>query len=122
MPKKKAAVESNGVHDAAPDVPAADHAPQEVAGGNGSSEKRPPAHTVRGLGRVKATVWINYAKDGRPFYATSVARIYRNSDGEYAQASSFDRGDLLPLAEALRQAYLWISMNPLSNGDDDVPF
>jgi hypothetical protein len=119
--KKKTPVESNGVHHAAgaeapAPVPAEDLAP--ASGGNG--EKRPPAHTVR-IGRLKVTVWINHAKDGKPFYGVTTARVYRNADGEYAQAYSFDRSDLLPLAEALRLAFLWIAGNPLSY-DDDTPF
>ena len=121
MSKKKDPVaQPDGVQHAAPEVPAAPP-PQEVAGGNGNGEaKNPPAYVVR-LGRVKVAVWTNYSRDGRPFYATTVGRIYRTEDG-YGQATSFDRGDLLVLAEALRQAFIWISMNPLANGDDDVPF
>ena len=66
---------------------------------------------------------MNHTKaEGRPYYATTTSRVYRTADGEWAQATSFDRGDLLPLAEALRLAFLWIAANPLTTSDDDVPF
>jgi hypothetical protein len=77
------------------------------------------------LGRVKVTVWVNHTKaDGKPYYGVTAARVYRTADQEWAQATSFDRGDLLPLAEALRLAFLWIVANPLTIGgaEDEVPF
>lgn len=118
--KKDPMATSNGKPaDAAPEVPA-DAAPAPEANGNGEA-KRPPAHVVR-IGRLKATIWVNFAKDGRPYYGVTTCRIYRTVDGEWGQATSYDRGDLLPLAEVLRQAFLWIAQNPLTGGDDDVPF
>lgn len=130
MPKKTRSVESDGHPAPADPVPAggpAAGAPPEEApahhGGNGcgDGQKRPPAHVIR-LGRVKVTVWVNYTREGKPFYATVPARVYRTADGDWAQTTSFDRSDLLVLAEALRLAFLWIAANPLANGDDDVPF
>lgn len=95
--------------------------PARGEAGGLAEAKRPPAHVVR-LGRIKATIWLNQAKDGRAYYGVTAARVYRTGDGEWAQATSFDRGDLLPLAEALRLAFLWICENPVNHGDDDTPF
>src|SRR3954447_17129105 len=121
MSKKNPVAQPDGVRHAAPEVPAAAPPPQEVAGGNGNGEaKNPPATVVR-HGRVKVAVWTNYSRNGRPYYSTTVSRVYRTEDG-YGQATSFDRGDLLVLAEALREALHWISTHALANGDDDVPF
>lgn len=117
MSKKKTPVETNGVTDAAPEVPAAE-APAPAGNGEG---KRPPAHVIR-LGCVKVSVWVNYTRDGKPFYSSVPCRVYRTVDGEWAQSSSFDRQDLLALAEACRLASVWQYANPLGNGDGDVPF
>lgn len=124
MPKKTAAVESNGVEHAAPvnEQPATAPPPEVANGyGNGAEAKRPPAHVVR-LGCVKVTIWVNYTRDQKPFYSSVPCRVYRTGDGEWAQSTSFDRNDLLALAEACRLASLWQYANPLQNGDNDVPF
>ncbi len=74
------------------------------------------------LGRCKVTVWLNYSRDGRPFYAANPGRIYRTEEG-YATATNLDRSDLLVMAECLRLAALWMYDNPLStNGDEEIPF
>lgn len=113
MPAKKKQLE-------APEAPPAEDA-QPSQNGEG---KRPPAHTLR-IGRLKGVVWLNESKDGRRHYSVTVARLYRTYDGEWSQSTSFDRGDLLPLAEVLRLAFLWIAANPVSTGsggDEDAPF
>ena len=104
--------------------------PQQPQGGGRSK----PAHEVR-AGRIKATCWLNEDKDGRPWYSVTVTRSYKDGEGNWKQATSFGRDDLLVVAECARLAWLFCSQQSAngSNGnghsnsgevkaDEDIPF
>lgn len=72
----------------------------------GKPKAKPPVHTVR-FGPVKAVVWENQTQHG-PMHNVTVARAYKDDDGEWQETSSFGVDDLLPLAKALSDAHSWI--------------
>lgn len=71
------------------------------------SDDRPapsqPADVLRD-GNLKASIWRNEADKG-PFFATTFARTYRDTDGNARDTHSFVGSDLLKLSELARAAY-----------------
>ena len=67
--------------------------------------KEEPAHRIR-FGRIQASVWGNDTDQGVR-YNTTFSRSYKDGE-EWKHTDSFGRDDLLVIAEAARQAYLWI--------------
>ena len=67
--------------------------------------KDEPVHKVR-FGRIQASVWKNESENG-PRYNTTFSRSYKDGE-EWKNTDSFGRDDLLVIAEAARQAYVWI--------------
>lgn len=93
--------------------PPADPVEEPTEAANGYAEpdqhvdRPPPVATFR-YGRVKATVWCNMTDRGA-FYAVNLVRIYKQEGtNEWAQSNSLGRDDLLPAAEAARDAWKWI--------------
>lgn len=110
-------VETNGDHATAP-VPVDDRPPDH------EPEAPPVNRPVRVLrfGSVKATVWLNQTAAG-PRHAVTVARRYRDDQGEWQNTGSFGLSDLLPLAKALDWAHTFISEEIAGAGrDGDTPF
>lgn len=62
-----------------------------------------PAETLR-EGTLKATIWRNESESG-PFHTVSLARTYKDGEGELRDSASFRAKDMLPLAELTRQAH-----------------
>ncbi len=107
------------------------HEPQPPQGGGRSK----PAHEVR-AGRIKADVWLNEDNDDRPWFSVVLSRSYKDGEGNWKQATSFGRDDLLVVAECARLAWLYCSQqsaspNGHSNGNtnghveeksEDIPF
>ena len=70
-----------------------------------ASDKK-PAHEIR-LGRVKATIWGNEMEGGGFRHNVQIRRIYKEGE-EWKSSDSFGRDELLLVAEAAKQAALWI--------------
>jgi len=59
-----------------------------------------PVHEIR-LGRIKATVWQNDAKDsvGESYMTVTFSRLYKNDQDEWRDSKAFFASDLLLLAK-----------------------
>src|SRR5262249_6100361 len=80
---------------------------------------RQPVHEIR-LGRVKVAIWANPTDEGGVRYAASPARLYKDDErGEWRSTHTYGRGDLLTLAEAARQAAVWIFA---TSQNEDIAF
>lgn len=78
---------------------------------------------------ISGSIWMRYLPDGRPVYSVSFQRTYKDAQGKWQYASSFNGTDLLALSEAAKLAYYEI--NRLRAGDretersaesEEVPF
>lgn len=121
MGRKNGSVQKDDAHEAVP--PSEPQPETEPTNGHPDPDPRidrqPPVATFR-YGRVKATVWCNVTDRG-PFFAVTIARIYKiEATNEWAQSYSLGRDDLLPAAEAARQAWAWIHAQQQADGS--VPF
>lgn len=63
-----------------------------------------PIETIRLSGGIRAKLWVNTSKDGKPYIAVDVARTYKHQDG-FGDSSSFGLSDLLTLAKVADMAY-----------------
>jgi len=63
----------------------------------------PPVTKIR-VGLITATVWERALEQGT-FYAVTFERRYRDSEGEWQTAHSFDTQDLLAVAKAADLAH-----------------
>ena len=68
----------------------------------GATSGERPTFEVR-FGRVKVVVWRNQTKNGDMLNFKPV-RIYKDGE-EWKETQSLGLGDLLPMAEALREAF-----------------
>ncbi len=68
------------------------------------SNTNTPLDKVR-FGRVCVTIWENTSGEGKAYHNFTLERTYTDAEGQPQNTSSFGRGDLLSLAEALRVAY-----------------
>jgi hypothetical protein len=69
--------------------------------------KQRPVYEAR-YGRIKVVAWANDSDKGI-WYSVQVTRSYKDGKGEWHQASTFGRDDLLVVAEAVRGAWHWIA-------------
>ena len=67
-----------------------------------------PAKTLRCSSGVKAVIWKNEGEHGAR-YSVQLRRTYRTEDGEFKDADSVGRDELLVAAHALERAYDWIN-------------
>lgn len=74
-----------------------------MADNNEHDTPKRPADTLRD-GAVKATIWPNEGDNGT-YYATSLSRSYKDSEGNTRDTNSFVGTDLLKVAEIARGAY-----------------
>ena len=74
-------------------------------GGDSRSDesKQRPLDEVR-FGSCKVVVWSNETKNGHMLNFVPV-RIYKTDDGEWKETQSLGVGDLLAMAEALKEAW-----------------
>ena len=72
---------------------------------NSNSETKKPVHEVR-LGRIRASVWQN----GK-MYNTTLSRLYKDDNDQWANSTSFGRDDLPILAKVADRAHSWIFDN-----------
>ncbi len=76
--------------------------------------KQKPCFDVR-FGRIKAVVWQNESEKG-PWYSVQVTRSYRDQKGDWHQAQTFGRDDLLVVSEACRACWHWIVRQKTNGG------
>lgn len=62
-----------------------------------------PADVIRDS-NLKATLWRNEGDKG-PYYATELARTYKDDEGNLRDTNSFIATDLLRVSELARKAY-----------------
>ena len=68
--------------------------------------KKEPTHKIK-LGRIRAAIWANTAKDGDVWFNVEPYRIYKNGD-KWEDTASFRRDDLPIVRLAIDMAYDWI--------------
>lgn len=68
-----------------------------------TKETNKPAKTFS-LGRVRASVWENFSKEGESFYTVSFERSYKDSDGKWHNTNSYGVKDLFSLIRVAAQA------------------
>ena len=76
-------------------------------------EKNKPETTIRVGGGVKAAVWKNPTENGAR-YSVTIARTYKDGNGDLQDTTRFRRSDLLFVAKAAERAFDF-----LLNGRDD---
>ncbi len=62
------------------------------------STKKQPIDRIR-LGTVQAAIWKNTDDEGRPWYAVTLERLYRDGENKWKSTSSFGRDELLSVAK-----------------------
>jgi len=67
------------------------------------SDKKKPIDVLRD-GRSKASIWQNQGKKG-DYYTVTLARTYKDEDGNLRDTKSLMQGDLLTQSELLKTAY-----------------
>ncbi len=67
------------------------------------SAKNRPVDTLRD-GQVKASIWRNTSDKGA-FFTTTLARTYKDAEGNLRDTQNFRADDLLRLGELTRQAH-----------------
>ena len=65
--------------------------------------KNRPAETLR-EGSLKAAIWRNESERGA-YHSVTLARTYKDQEGNFQDTSSFRSQDMLGLAELARQAH-----------------
>lgn len=63
-----------------------------------SSNAAPPIGKIR-VGLITASIWQRES-EGRTFHSVSFERRYRDAEGNWQTAHTYDSGDLLALAKA----------------------
>ena len=77
--------------------------PQQQAQPTQAAPKKRPEDTLRD-GALKATIWKRQAESG-DFYATELARTYKDQEGRLHDTHSFSGNDLLKVSELAKGAY-----------------
>jgi hypothetical protein len=80
------------------------------------NSKQKPAAEVK-IAACRATVWANETANGTTRHNVTVSRLYKDDSGSWRDSTSFGRDDLPQIAEAIRQAWLWIFENNTQNGN-----
>lgn len=75
---------------------------------NKTEKKNQPVHEER-IGAIKAVVWANPTKAGGTMHNTTIARIYKDADGNWQETTSFGRDDLLVAAKVLDRVHSFLT-------------
>ena len=67
------------------------------------SEKNRPAETLR-EGPLKAAIWRNEGENGA-YHSVTLARTYKDQNGDLRDTNSFRSKDMLSLSELTRRAH-----------------
>ena len=65
---------------------------------------QPPINKIK-MGNLTATIWQNLDTREQPFYICTFSRSYTDAEGNWQEANSFSRSDLLSLAKLADQAH-----------------
>ena len=79
-----------------------------------------PAHEI-GLGCIRASIWSNQSKTGRPWFTVTTSRSYKDGEGSWNDSKSFRDYDLPILGDVLEMAQAWIREQFYSIVHDAVP-
>ena len=72
-----------------------------------AKQKKKKPYTIK-VGRgIRAKLWKNSNKNGDWFNVT-IARVYKDDEGEFQDSDSFSRDDLLQVAFAAQKAFDYI--------------
>lgn len=71
-------------------------------------ESKRPEYTLQ-YGKLKASVWRNYADDGSPWFSIVFGRIYLDGNNQVHYAKTFGQQDLLPLAKLAGDVWTWLA-------------
>lgn len=66
-----------------------------------------PAHKLRD-GCLQVVIWRNTSTEGKTYYSVTPQRSYRAGDDTWRETDSLNADDILPMAELLRESYVWI--------------
>jgi hypothetical protein len=81
---------------------------------NASADVVQPVFELTYPGGVRAAIWENDGKDGGLYYSITISRRYRDQkDGEWKSGSRFTPNELLAVAVAAQQAFIWCMEHPL---------
>ena len=72
-----------------------------------SESKKQPVQEIR-MGLIKAAVWANQTKSNGIMHNVTLARVYRDANGEWQETHSLGRNDLLLAAKVLDAAHTFI--------------
>ena len=90
---------SNGARGSPPQQ----HQQQDEPNDNGGGSRQPPAATLM-AGRLRVVIWENESKEGK-WFSMTLTRSYKDSKGNWQQATTLGRDDALTASELLRLAY-----------------
>src|SRR3954451_22763217 len=84
-----------------------------------------PAHEIR-FRNIRATIWHNEGERGL-WYSVRITRSYRDAEGNWHTADTFNSVELLAVAELARAAFYWIAAGQPSRTlaaaqDDEIAF
>lgn len=68
--------------------------------------KTKPVHEIR-IGRIRASIWANKARDNVTRHNVTVQRLYKADEG-WRSTPSFGRDDLQLVGKVLDRAHTWI--------------
>ena len=66
-----------------------------------------PAHKLRD-GCLQVCIWRNTSTEGKTYYSLAPQLSYRQGDDTWRETDRLNADDALPMAELLREAYVWI--------------
>jgi hypothetical protein len=66
-----------------------------------------PAMKLRD-GTLQVLIWRNTSTEGKTYYSITPQRSYRDGGDTWRNTDSLNADDALPMAELLRESYVWI--------------
>lgn len=74
---------------------------------NMKQKENQPVHEIR-LGSIRASIWVNQSKTGKPWFSVTTSRAYKDGNGAWNDSRSFRNYDLPTLGSVLESAQQWI--------------
>jgi hypothetical protein len=59
-------------------------------------------------GALQVLIWRNTSTEGKTYYSITPQRSYKDGDDTWRNTDSLNADDALPMAELLKEAYVWI--------------
>jgi hypothetical protein len=87
------------------------------------SDNKPPEETFR-IGSIKASVWLQEGQERPAFRSVSLARSYRDAQGQWQQSVTFTARDLPAAVKTLEMAMDYVLAREARGGttEDATPF